>query len=455
MNSPQKADSHLIFLVCLGFFGFIHWLMYVFWWPMQVLLSTHLIGLAGVVLLFKPRSTVALITIVIAMAVDGWIQAPVYSNHTILKNLMVLGMLVAGLETLIRRRDVDWFLLRFAPYGALILIGMYFFGIFHKINSGFLDSDVSCAIALWQDMPIPQMMKASPTWHVAGIVGTFVIEGLIALSLLIPRTRHLGVFAGVGFHMLLASSGYEFYATFSILTITLHTLFLNPRLHGGLLRDDRFQRMLRWSRSTIGWVIVSAYLALIAFATIGQQPVHVGLLCWGFVLPLLWVIWTHGRGQSRLFDRAVLRSGWIPALVILFYLNGFSPYLGMKTAQSFNMFANLRLEGEVSNHLIFSTPPGGYLDDVVAIDESRGVGWFTYIQNEGLQLVYYDFLNHMERAGPGSSVTYTLNGVRYESRTYEDLIDEFDRVLHPRWVRKWFHFIPVDPSTPKPCATDR
>jgi len=451
----QPIDSHRVFLASIGMFGVVHWLMYVFWWPTPAYWSTHLIGISGLWLLMQPYTRIPLFGLIAGLVIDGWLQAPVFSNHTMLKNWVALGLLVAGIETLIRRKSVDWFIERFAPYGAMILIGMYFFGVFHKINTDFIDPSVSCAVALWQAMPIPMGMKESEFWHGLGIYGTFVIETVIAVCILVPRLRHMGVFIGIGFHMLLASSGYEYYATFSLLTVSLHTLFLDPKLHKRFLEAPRFLRALNWLKSPVGRLAFSAYLGLFAFATIGGQPVAAGLLGFGYVGPLLWALWNFRTGPTQIFGLNELRSIWIPLLVLAFYLSGFSPYLGMKTSQSFNMFANLQLEGGQSNHLLVEDAPDGYLRDLVFVESFAGVPWFATINKEGLYLVYYDFLNHMERAGPGARATDRLNDGPLVTRTRDELQPEFDRILHPRWVRKWFHFNPVDLRHPKPCAVNR
>ncbi len=452
---PSTIDVHLVFVVCLGFFGLLHWLIYWLWWPHPAYFSTHLIGLVGLWLVFRPRDGRALVAMIVLMVIDGWLQAPVVSNHTMLKNFVTLGLLLAGVEALLRRKSFDWFLLRFAPYGALILVGLYFFGVFHKINSDFLDPEVSCAVALWHQMPIPAFLKHSEVMHWAGIYGTFIIETLIATCLLIPRLRTIGVVLGIAFHMLLAVSSYEFYSAFTVLTFSLHALFLHPKSHVSLLRDERFLRFLAWTQTGRGRAALIAYFGAVVLLAWGNFPTQLGVLVWIFVAGLLWVIWQHGRRHSSLFGEAILRSVWIPALVVLFYVSGFSPYLGGKTAQSFNMFANLSLEGGYSNHLVVSEAPGGYIDDVVEIESAAGSPRLSYIRASKLHLVYYDFLNIMERSDDQVRVTYIRNGRRFVDQTRDDLEGEFERVLHPRWLRKWFHFTPVDLARPKPCAVDR
>lgn len=126
------------------------------------------------------------------------------------------------------------------------------------------------------------------------------------------------------------------------------------------------------------------------------------------------------------------------------------PYLGLKSAQAINMFANLRLEGGYSNHLVLRSPPGpfGYLEDVVAIESAEGSRHLEALARHGLYLVYYGLLDRLDRE-PQARVTFVRDGRRFENMDAAALAEEIERTLHPRWVRKFFHFAPVD-LTPSP-----
>ena len=53
-------------------------------------------------------------------------------------------------------------------------------------------------------------------------------------------------------------------------------------------------------------------------------------------------------------------------ILLLVVLNGLTPYLGLKTRTGINMYSNLRIEPDFSNHLIVkkSLALGGYLNDM-------------------------------------------------------------------------------------------
>ena len=60
--------------------------------------------------------------------------------------------------------------------------------------------------------------------------------------------------------------------------------------------------------------------------------------------------------------------------LVLLFLYGMTPYLGLRTAGNFTMFSNLRTEGTFSNHLLLRSNPikvWGYQEDVVRFVEIR------------------------------------------------------------------------------------
>lgn len=462
-----RAAPHGFFLFAMGLFGCFHWLIYLFSYAAPDYPTTYLMGAAGLALVLFPLARLPFVILIGALAVDSILQAPVLSNHTMLKNFLLLAILAAGIETLVRRESWAFFIQRFAPAGRWLLVGMYFYGVFHKINAGFLDPEVSCATALWREMPFPESIRENVFLHVTGIWATFIVEGAIVALLLFRATRHLGIFLGIAFHSLLAISGYAFYPTFSTLTIALHCLFLPAWSHLRLAESPRVMHALNRLRSPGGLIVGSTVAAAIAiYAALGMLlSAALGWLL--VILPFALLVLRFGReavhgpelpAGLRVVPSGVLalRPPWVPLIAALFFFNGAAPYLGLKTAQSFNMFANLRLEGGVSNHLLMDSPgPFGYLDPLVEITESRGIPYFSYVQNNDLRLVYYEFLNRVERAGPESRVSYRMNGQEYIDHNRHDMQPEFERILHPRWFRAWFHFTPVDLTMPKPCARDR
>ncbi len=457
---PSRADDgqsalFLVFSLFFALFGAMHFLIYALRYLEAAMHpSTWALLPLSVLLFLRPGSKLLFVLLALTMAVDSWVQAPMSSNHTILKNFFLLGVLAAGLYHWLRGSSWSRFFADIVPVGQALLVLMYVFGIFHKINEGFLDPAVSCAVVLWRLMPLPLRLLDGPLIHALTIYGTFAVEGAIIVLLLVRATRHWGIVAGMGFHMLLALSGFAMYPAFSSLSLALHTLFLSPAAAARVVASPLFERILRVLRSPAGGTMPLLVLALIAWAALLRDYATAGLFWLLLVGPPAAAILLYGRCEREDPSAPILwsRLRVLNVIALLFLLNGAMPYLGLKSAQAINMFANLRLEGGHSNHLVLRGPPGpfGYLDEVVAIEAAEGSPYLELIAREGLHLVWYALLDRLDRE-PQARVTYVRAGQRFENADAAALAEEIAQTLHPRWVRKYFHFAPVVPTDPPRC----
>ena len=447
--------------------------------------------LSAILLLFKPGSARVLWLVMLASTISTVVQAPVHSNHTMVRSAVLVGYWASFLFAMARGTGWSAIVADFTLAGRGVLLVMYVFGIFHKINADFLDPATSCAVALWQQMPEPLSRLDGPLVHYATIYGTFAAEGAIALMLLLPRLRHWGVVGGILFHLLIALSGYAMYLSFTVLSIALHALFLSDGGAGRIVAS-RGMRMLRVRRFDPVYGVVGLLLvAGLVLAAAAREYSLVTVLALPFVLPLVLLVVRHGRSTQPLPAHSAGPRSNRPAVVIgavvtaLFFANCAMPYLGLKSAQAVNMYSNLRLEGGVSNHLILPHPPGpfGYLEDIAVIEHGGGDGWLEWyrrgfhprpqavagqafddghrldldlvdwgraVPGESYAIVYYDLLGHLQK-NPDVVVTFRRGGQRFEQVSAADLADEMAEKLHPAWFRKWFHFQPVALQQPESC----
>lgn len=447
--------------------------------------------LSAIILLLKPGSARVLWLVMLASTISTVIQAPVQSNHTMVRNALLIGYWLSFLFAMTRGTRWSAIFVDFTVAGRGVLLVMYVFGVFHKINSDFLNPETSCAVALWQQMPEPLSWLDGPLVHYAAIYGTFVAEGVIVVMLLLSRLRHYGVVAGILFHALIALSDYAMYISFTVLSISLHTLFLSDDGAGRIVAS-RGMRILRvrLSDPAYGGISLLLFGGLVLAAAAGEYSL-VTVLALPFVLPLVLLVVRYGRSAEPLPSHSEsprARRSNRPAIIIgaaatvLFFVNCAMPYLGLKSAQVISMFANLRLEGGVSNHLILPHAPGpfGYLEDIVEIEHSGGDGWLegyrrgfhprpqpaarysldrehllekrgrSPSRGESYAIVYYDLLGRLQKH-PDLVVTFERGGQRFERVKATDLADDIAKKLHPAWFRKWFHFQPVALSQPEFC----
>jgi len=410
---------------------------------------------SAVLLFMRPQSARLLWLLMFASTLSAIAQAPVQSNHTIVRNFVVLGYWISFFYAMFRNLRWSDIFTNFTTAGQGSLLVMYFFGVFHKINSDFLNPETSCAVTLWRDMPKPLSFIDNTAMHYMAIYGTFIVEGVLIAMLFNRRTRHLAVVGGILFHLLLALSSYSMYISFTTLAIALHCLFLNEE-SALRIQNSSFMKAVRQRVMNPAYLVVAIILIMVlVVAGFFRQYTIVTLLMLPILLPFCYAIIRYGasdkpllNAENRLSSRAI---GGV--LTALFFLNCWMPYLGLKSAQAVNMFANIRLEAGVSNHLVMRKTPGPfkYLEDVVTIDDPQGANRFVFPNATDYGVVYYEVLAHLAD-NPDAKISYTRNGVKYTDMTAAKLAADIDSTLHPKWFRKWFHFKHVDLMRPEPCG---
>ena len=458
LTSPESEGARArsgIFGSMFALFSVFHFFNYFIEYqrfPPQ--LDQFFILVCAILLFIRPQSARLLWLLMLVSTISAIAQAPVGSNHTIVRNFVVLGYWMSFFYAMARKLKWTDVFSNFTMAGQGSLLVMYFFGVFHKINSGFLSPETSCAVTLWGRMPAP-LNYIDTTWmHYLAIYGTFAVEGLLVLMLFSKRTRHLAVVGGILFHLLLALSGYAMYISFTTLAISLHCLFLNEE-SALKIQNSKFMRGIQERvTSPIHFALAILLVLGLAFAGIERQYTIVTLLVLPIILPFCFVIVRYGSSSKPLRQPDNKRPTLVIGSVLtgLFFLNCWMPYLGLKSAQAVNMFANIRLEGGVSNHLIMKNAPGPftYLEDVVTIDETNGDRKMDPFAKPDRGLVYYQILAYLAD-NPDRSLSYTRDGISYKNMTAEDLADDIRTTLHPSWFRKWFHFQPVALDQPEKC----
>ena len=155
-NSKDLSSAQVLFSFFFGLFSLFHVFNYAFAYgrfpPQADLIAVFA---AALLLLVRPQSSRALFVLMLASLVSTIAQAPAQSNHTMLRTMVLIGYWLSFLYAFMRGKSAADIFDNFILAGRGSLLVMYFFGIFHKINSDFLNPSTSCAVALWQDMPSP------------------------------------------------------------------------------------------------------------------------------------------------------------------------------------------------------------------------------------------------------------------------------------------------------------
>lgn len=438
------SDKLRLFTVLFGGFTVLHVIGYLVRYQAAPSWDLFALGMVGFAAVIWPGARMFAALIIMSL-ISGWEQAPVGSNHTMLRNVVVLG----GALLIIVRRGVQVSFADFAVLGGACLMVMYVFGIFHKINTDFLNPEISCGPALWAWMPPPLSWIKGAWMDQAAIWGTFIVEGAILIALLTKRFRHAGVVAGIGFHGLLSLTNYSMYIPFTSLAIALHALFLSEEGATRIARSALGQWALNAARSPAR--ILLLLLAFLSVAILTRLGLFVGATIAAGVLlgPVCLAIALYGHGGVR---QSPSWAGRTVTAVIAggFFLLCLTPYSGLRTVQSMNMFANLRVEGGVSNHLIFGPPTMfDHVDDVVTIQAATGSRLLTIAANRDRIVPWRQVLIELAD-NPAATVTYRRNGGEAVEVTATDLREEIDQLPH-RWVRKFIHYRSLPATLPLRC----
>lgn len=303
-------------------------------------------------------------------------EMPVVVNHWLLMGATSLGLL---LYLLPRLRELGTGASEPSLAAALRsvraqIVIVYLFATLAKLNAGFFDPSGSCAAEHYQRLAGSALPTAP--WAIwAAIWGTLVIEAGLPLMLLVRRTRLLAFAGGWVFHAMLGWNGYW---DFSMVAAAYYASFAPPGLIEGWHRAVRKQPWLArlhelargMSGRPLAFPVAAALLllpaGLAALSDASSREVvlawnHAGRIVWAFAwsgigLALL-VAFRATPGRAELSPEVLPASPWWhrPALLLapaLLFANGLSPYLGLKTENSYTMFSNIVTEGGTWNHYV-------------------------------------------------------------------------------------------------------
>ena len=437
--------------------------------PLQVI-TVVLVVLAFAVLLGIYR-TAAFFILLGAHLVYVYGKLPHVPNHSILAATIDVTILSAAVWTLVKKRSfvVDTTALYriFAPVVRIELLVLYFFVVFHKLNTGFFDPEYSCAAFMYLRLAREYPALPVDTWaRLFVIYSTMAIEAAIPIMLVVRRLRIAGLFLAFVFHFALAMDPGDVVFNFSAMLLALFFLFL-PESFAGIVSAALLPLRRWWAEArllslswlagrSIAYVIAPALFAVLIFRTAiptgltYETSRRVWVAYSGFVL----VAFVIALVRQRVTLESARQLLVVPAPVLLVFplflvFNGVLPYLGAKTETSFAMYSNLRTEGGVSNHWLMpaSMQIWEYQRDLVTVRRTS-VRAVQRIANRGFQWPYFEF-RWMMRQHPDASVTYERNGM---VRTVKRVADDPELMgTEGPMMRKLFKFrpVPIDWTRPR------
>ena len=393
------------------------------------------LGIAAIVALSASRRRNAFLMLCLLIPVSAWLEAPVVGNHWVLAAATSLAALGAAAVAGWRRTaSFDWpvaFWNLFAPAARCTLLIAYAFAAFAKLNAGFFDPEVSCAV-FYQDQLVRSWgLGALSVAGQAGLgtvaaVGAAATELSVALLLLFRRTRRVGVLLALGFHWVLALDFSQHFWDFSAVLFAGFLLFLDDAAIDALRR--RWQGLRSGVRTPLRRVVAGLGLVVAALVTCAAfAPIRVLVVLLGHGA---WVL--MGTGVLVLVTLTVIRAAPLngPASLrvrsavllvpVIVFVNGLTPYLELKTGFGWNMYSNLRTVDGYTNHFLLprTLDVTGLQSDRVTIVEGSDKALSDMIGSD-YELVYSEFREYAH-AFPEQSVTYLRNGETIRAHPLRD-----------------------------------
>ena len=412
--------------------------------------SFHLAAIMAVSLLFRSESRVLFRLSILTFLILTFTIMPAIQNHR-----MVLAF--AGVALFLGSgRDEKW--ARAISDLRWLTIIVYFFAALAKCNTDYLRDDISCAtIFLKQSLELNGFGGVEiPSVMWGGSISGFwslLVESILIVLLIPRKTRTFGVLFGFFFHFLLATNYIKYFTNFSSVMFLVLSSWLTEEQCKYLVSSffDRFEKEFR-----IGVALI--FIALILSAT-------------GLIAPILWIVFRYTIWLAfaipvcfvlckvTIATRIMRNSSALPwphlLFVILGLINGFSPYLGIRTLSTFSMYSNLRVEPDYTNHL-FITKNGNllpYIGDTIKITGSSDPYFSELVNSSTERLPYLELCSYLAEMddrtkGKGYEVTFERKGNNHSAIRGGALPKDC-----PPWIaRKLLRYGPIGDGAERRCA---
>lgn len=409
-----------------------------------------------------PNKTPALLVFSSGQLIAIGLRFPFVADHLVMEAFLHFSIMLSFTYLAISRRSLkvtttEMFDL-FSPVGRWLMIIMYFYGTFHKINPGFMSLASSCAIPFMQEIPLIARLATQEWLQYAAIYGTLIFEGVAMLLLLSTRTKYLGMLLGMSFHFMIGISNFGTLAHFSAFALALHTLFV-PSGFGQRIYNDRLLPVLAKTDARFKAITIAVVAMQITFAmhlAITRNGYLVNILFAIFATMLIVLIFRHGTVRAG--DAPYrLKSAFLPLnlIPVWFFLHCLSPYVGLGTGGVLAMFSGLRTEGGISNHYLIQKPIPifSYQDTIVYVEDAQN-GSLVEAARDNQGILMFDFHRHFSIREPLALPVRLRVGDNVYAITSPDDLSAFAAEYFKKqsWFeQKYLSFRLVDEPYPNQC----
>jgi hypothetical protein len=396
-------------------------------------LNLALLTIAAFYVIIRPTIG-ALLVLCMLQIFDAFYRMPFTTNHWIFTAFVNITIIGAWLLTCLKKKSFQpgagAVFTTFAPAIRIEVMILYFFAVFHKLNSGFFAPATSCATDLLLAQQIHSIIPLPTDLLKWNAHFTITVESLIPLMLCFRKTRIAGIVIGLVFHGILSFSTYNAFYDFSSMVFALYFLFTLPSF-SRKVAEHIDELKWRWRLTATPLVFKAKTLFAMTFfaiatfgilATLNQKlndfrTVHLFFFWTIYFLLVVYAVVRFGFGtkeekKSEIISfRLVNPLLWVLPLIV--FLNGCSPYLGLKTENSYAMFSNLRTEGGISNHYLIPADVQIFDFQKQTVDIiSSSDPYLQKLAGENKSLVLFEFRNVVHERNP-EHIVFLYNGERH------------------------------------------
>lgn len=446
-----------------------------------------LIGLGLIIFPFKDKLNLKwgalALTAFLIFIFENFDDFPYVANHDMMMVFLSVGFLITFASYLIQGDYRQAFTnIDYLPLMRASLLIMYFFGTFHKINSGFL-SGVGCWAGFYNTIPLmPEALLDPKLGVILGGYGTLVVEAAAMIMLCFPRTKYYGMIIGMIFHYLIAISGSGTVAHFSALAFALHMSFLSKDSIQNFM-NSRVWRCINFFKCGFG--VLRGYLVLCllftiflswSFIDIYNEKIVYGLpsvgyfyvrMMWWFYAPLIMLfVLLYGRTvEDRPQPFVISRIGIANIATILLLLNSITTYVGLKSNADLAMFSNIRTEWGQSNHYVIQKPlylfPYLKKENYIQVQETTHPDLIQHRagsdikDNKDLWLHKLEVQKQFDLTRRDGGEVFWIDYINADGKVENyDGYDE-NHLFHQKpnwWVRNYLVFTEFVNKEPRPCS---
>lgn len=452
----SSTENHYNLLTCFSIFWSFSTLSHLVIWPEwskhSIPLGWLLCALCILHIVTFGKHKILFVSTVLCSTFWYLLREPFGVNHLFYEAIVSLALSTILIIYYFNKKTNSfntYFVENAIPLLRTFIIILYFFVVLHKLNYDYFDIEISCGAVLFENLI--QNLKLTKFGFVNSIYANnsilfayisvysaILLEGIIPLLLIFKKTRKIGVIIGLLFHFLLGFEGLGAIISFTAMMFTYLILFWDNAT------TERFMSLIGAYKSKLRVCFVLIIIILVMVYTFVSERVFketfgIIWIIYSISIILIYVQISNLKKPSYSLEFITKNSTYY-IFTFCLLLNGFSPYLGLKTQTVFSMFSNLKTENATNNHFFIpeTLQIFNYQKEVVSIidtDMTNLVLEEHWNNTTEYKLVLFEFIKKINSIEDGF-VKFTVNNKNYSILKKEGRVIESNVNLNQSLILK-------------------